>query len=76
MIILVDPTSIPNAGKAREIYCTGASSEQSSFGKRLSAFLGQVFCRSVWLFGTAVSAIAVISIIAVISAIQVVFGIR
>jgi hypothetical protein len=70
MIILVDPTSISGAGKVREIYCTGPSSEQSSFGKRLSAFFGQVFCRSVWLFGTAISAIAAISIIAAIRVIQ------
>jgi hypothetical protein len=76
MIILVDSTSIPGAGKCREIYCAGAGSEKPSFGKRLSAFFGQVFGRSVWLFGTAVSAIAVISIIAIISVIQVVFGIR
>ena len=70
MIILVDPRSNRGAGKGREICCTGAGSEQSSFGKRLSAFFDRAFCRSVWLFATAVSAIAVISVI------QVVFGIH
>lgn len=42
---------------------TDAFTEKSSLWRQVSAFLGGVFSRSAWLFGTAVSAAAVISFI-------------
>jgi|HubBroStandDraft_1064217.scaffolds.fasta_scaffold217256_2 hypothetical protein len=53
MIVLVDPTSVPGGGEGRQNF-RAASSELSSFGKRVFAFFGQAFFRSVWLVGTAI----------------------
>ncbi|MGA8614595.1 MAG: hypothetical protein WB760_23560 [Xanthobacteraceae bacterium] len=47
MIILVDPTSISDAGNKAD--SVQACNEEPSFGKRVSALFVQVFWRSIWL---------------------------